>query len=90
MNDTLDPFYTALEPGAYNAVKPSGTPCDEAFPCSHTHSLNRGGKIAVAVVVTIVGLIILGGLLFWFRLYRKNRRCQATKGVVEKTTVLGE
>ncbi|KDQ06638.1 glycoside hydrolase family 9 protein [Botryobasidium botryosum FD-172 SS1] len=29
-----DPYFTALQPGAYSAVKPSGAPCDPAFPCT--------------------------------------------------------
>ncbi|KAI5124856.1 hypothetical protein M0805_007289 [Coniferiporia weirii] len=74
MNDTADPFYTSLAAGAYDAVKPSGTPCDEAFPCeSESHGLSKGGKIALAVVVTVVGLAIIGGVAYIFWLRRKNK-----------------
>lgn len=69
MNDTQDPFYTSLKAGMFDSVKPSGTPCDDAFPCKSGHGLSKGAKIAIAVVVTVVGLIIFAsaGYLFWRR-----------------------
>ena len=57
MNDSSDPFYTRLQAGAYAAVKPSGTPCDDAFPC-HSHGLSKGAKIAIVVVVIITALLL--------------------------------
>ncbi|THH07875.1 hypothetical protein EW146_g9178 [Bondarzewia mesenterica] len=34
LTDTADPYFTQLQAGAYDARKPSGTPCDPAFPAS--------------------------------------------------------
>ncbi|KAG6837971.1 hypothetical protein H0H93_008365 [Arthromyces matolae] len=66
MNDTTDPYFTSLEVGAYNKVKPKGFPCDGAFPHScGLPSLSKAGKIAMAVVITVVGLFI-SGLLVWY------------------------
>lgn len=72
MNDTIDPFYTSLQAGAYDSVKPSGHPCDPVYSCAP--SLSSGGKIAIAVVVTVVGLGIIGGILF---LVLRSRRAKA-------------
>lgn len=69
MNDTNDPFFTSLPAGSYH--KPAGHPCDGAFPC-HT-GLSKGAKIAIGVVVTVVGLLLLG-LAFWFFRGRNNSR----------------
>jgi endoglucanase len=70
MNDTADPFYTSLEAGAYASNKPSGTPCDPVYSCSP--SLSTGAKIAIAVVVTVVGLAIIGGIVYAFCLRRRR------------------
>lgn len=72
MNDSSDPFYTSLEPGAFQEVKPSGTPCDAAFPCDG--GLSDGGKIAIAVVCTVVGLGVVGSLVYLAYLRRKKKR----------------
>ncbi|KAL5508435.1 hypothetical protein ACEPAH_6054 [Sanghuangporus vaninii] len=72
MNDSSDPFYTGLEPDAFQAAKPSGKPCDAAFPCNA--GLSKGGKIAVAVVCTVVGLGVIGGLAYLAHLHRKKKR----------------
>ena len=74
MNDSSDPFYTSLKPGAYDAVKPSGRPCDAAFPCSFVNGLSTGGTIAMAVVISVVGLGILIVIAYWFRVYRKTKK----------------
>jgi len=63
-NDTADPFYTSLKAGAYASKKPSGHPCDPVYDC--TPSLPTGAKIAIAVVVTVVGLAIFGGIIYTF------------------------
>ncbi|KAH8113303.1 Six-hairpin glycosidase [Phellopilus nigrolimitatus] len=73
MNDTADPLYTQLQAGAFDKVKPSGTPCDPAFPCKSGHSLSKGGKIAIAVVITVVGLVVIGAGVYWYRLHRKGK-----------------
>jgi len=65
LNDSADPFYTSLEVGAYNKVKPKGLPCDPAFPQGCHAKLSRGQTIAIAVVVTVVGLFLVG-LLGWY------------------------
>ena len=74
MNDTQDPFYTSLKSGMYASVKPSGTPCDAVFPCNSKHELRKGAKIAIGVIVTIVGLAIFGsvGYLVWRRRQMKK------------------
>ncbi|KNZ73828.1 Endoglucanase E-4 [Termitomyces sp. J132] len=71
VNDTTDPFFTSLEIGAYGKVQPKGQPCDSAFPraCAGPQ-LSRGGKIAMAMMITIVGLFI-SSLLAWY-LYELN------------------
>ncbi|ETW84554.1 glycoside hydrolase family 9 protein [Heterobasidion irregulare TC 32-1] len=69
MGDTADPYYTRLQAGAYAAVKPQGRPCDNALTCHG--GLSRGAKIAIGVVVSIVGLLIIG-LSIWF--VRRMRR----------------
>lgn len=66
LNDTSDPFLTSLEVGAYEKVRPKGLPCDPAFlyACAGP-KLSKGGKIAMAVVISAVGLVIVG-LLAWY------------------------
>ena len=71
-NDTTDPFYTSLKAGAYASKKPSGHPCDPVYDC--TPSLPTGAKIAIAVVVTVVGLAIFGGIIYTFIRFGWGRR----------------
>ena len=75
MNDTADPFYTSLKAGAYASNKPSGNPCDPVYSCSP--SLSTGAKIAIAVVVTVVGLAIFCGIAYVFFLRRRRNRGQS-------------
>jgi len=63
MNDPKDPFFTSLQVGAY--VKPSGTPCDPAYPCPDLH-LSKGGEIVMAVVITVIGVLFVASLLWLF------------------------
>ncbi|KAJ6539213.1 glycoside hydrolase family 9 protein [Mycena capillaripes] len=65
-NDTNDPFYTSLQAGAYDNVRPSGRPCDAAISdgCSGP-KLPKAGLIALAVILSVVGAIILG-LTLWY------------------------
>ena len=60
LSDTSDPFFTSLEAGAYSKVKPRGLPCDAVFTenCDNPH-LSKKATVAMAVVVTIVGFIIV-------------------------------
>lgn len=66
LNDTNDPFLTSLEVGAYEKVRPNGQPCDAAFPqvCAGPE-LSKAGTIAMAVIISVVGLVI-SGLLVWY------------------------
>jgi endoglucanase len=61
VNDPNDPFYTSLQAGSYDKLHPQGQPCDAAiqFCCSNSQ-LSKGAKIAIAVVVTVVGLFVIG------------------------------
>jgi endoglucanase len=81
LNDTADPFFTRLQAGAFAAKKPSGRPCDAAFPC---HSgLSKGAKIALVVVFSLVLLGIsvytLRLALLRCRIARRARRLIGTK-----------
>lgn len=56
VDDTTDPFYTSLGPGA---SKPS-RPCDAADGCSPSPappSVSSGAKIAIPVVATWLALV---------------------------------
>jgi len=72
MNETTDPFYTSLQAGAYASKKPSGHPCDPVYSCGP--SLSSGAKIAIAVVVTVFGLAIIGGIAYLVIRYRRGRK----------------
>lgn len=71
ISNTADPFYTALQAGAYQSQGPKkGThPCDAAFPCGRRSGLSVAAEIVVAVVTTIVGLGIIAAFvyIYWFR-----------------------
>ncbi|KAM6495698.1 glycoside hydrolase family 9 protein [Amanita muscaria] len=73
-SDSKNPYFTALQAGAYN--KPNGIPCDAAYPegCIPP-DLPEDGKIAMAVVITVVGLTIIGSISYYIYLVetRKNR-----------------
>jgi endoglucanase len=66
--DSNDPYFTILQPGEYAKVKPSGVPCDAAFNCYPPH-LSEAGTIALAVVITVVGLVIVS-LGSWYTVLR--------------------
>ncbi|KAF9516184.1 glycoside hydrolase family 9 protein [Hydnum rufescens UP504] len=70
LSNSADPFYTRLTAGVYASKRPSGKPCDAAFPCGH-HGLSLGGKIAIGVLVPIAVLAI--GLAAWV-VSRRSRR----------------
>lgn len=72
VNDSADPYYTSLQAGAYAQVKPSGTPCDDAFPCKSKGGLSQGAKIALGVVFGVVGLVIIGLGAAWIRVLRRR------------------
>lgn len=74
MNDTSDPFFTSLKAGEYDKVRPEGTPCDAVFPDScGGPQLSRGGKIAMAVSISVVGLIIVLLLAWWIWLLARSK-----------------
>lgn len=66
LNDRNDPFYTSLQAGEYDKVRPEGSPCDAAIKdgCPGI-SFPTKGKIAVGVVIGVVGLVILGLITYW-------------------------
>jgi len=69
-NDTADPFYTSLKAGAYADKKPSGRPCDPVYNCAPP--LSKGAKIAIGVIITVVGLAIIGGIAYIVVRYRRR------------------
>jgi len=71
LNDTSDPYFTRLQAGAFAAVKPSGTPCDAAFPCHSHGGLSKGAKVGLGVGLSIIGVLIVAGSWYYYRL--KNR-----------------
>jgi endoglucanase len=76
MTDSKDPYYTALQAGAYEKVKPQGIPCDAAFlQGCNPPGLPKGGKIAMGVVISVVGLIITSSIAYYIYLVetRKDR-----------------
>ncbi|KAI0356489.1 Six-hairpin glycosidase [Trametes cingulata] len=70
-----DPYYTQVKAGAYDEVRPSGWPCDAAVQKGCKRSgLSTGGKIAVGVVVSVVGLILIAMGGYWVWRVRRNNR----------------
>jgi endoglucanase len=69
LNDTSDPYFTSLQAGAFASKKPNGEPCDAAFPCHH--GLSKGAKIALSVVLSIVGSAIVAAAA---NIYRRRRK----------------
>ncbi|KAL0582010.1 hypothetical protein V5O48_000068 [Marasmius crinis-equi] len=78
MNDTSDPYYTRLKDGEYAKVKPQGRPCDDAISdgCSD-HGLSTGAKIALAVVLSVVGLVIIGLVVYYCFVVRRRKMQKA-------------
>ncbi|KAK0468435.1 9 glycosyl hydrolase [Desarmillaria tabescens] len=74
MNDTSDPYFTALQEGAY--VRPQGGPCDAAIRdgCGSSSRLSKGATIAMAVCISIVGLVLLSLAAYYFWVVKKRRR----------------
>ncbi|KAF8165195.1 glycoside hydrolase family 9 protein [Crassisporium funariophilum] len=66
LSDKKDPFYTSLKAGAYDKVKPKGMPCDAVYNegCGNP-GLSKKELLAMALSVTIVGLILFG-LSTWY------------------------
>jgi endoglucanase len=75
LNDTSDPFFTRLQAGAFAANKPSGKPCDAAFPCHSSSGLSTGAKITLGVVLSIIGIAtIVAGTWYYLRLRQRRHR----------------
>ncbi|CAE6422473.1 unnamed protein product [Rhizoctonia solani] len=76
MTESEDPYFTRLQEGAYASVKPSGMPCDAMYPCKGgSGGLSRAGTIALAVVLSVVGVLIVLALLYLFLVSkRKNAK----------------
>lgn len=75
MNDTTDPFYTSLEGGVY---QPGGHPCNSVYGCSPPpSSVSNNAKIAIAVVVPVVGLAIFGAIFYVFCIRRRRARAKS-------------
>lgn len=74
LNETSDPFYTSLQAGVYDKVKPKGKPCDAAIQdgCVGGH-LNNPATIAMAVSIGIVGIIVVGLSIYYLLRVRKNK-----------------
>jgi endoglucanase len=74
-NDSNDPFFTSLPAGEYDQRRPQGQPCDAAIQAGCGSSgLSNGAKIAIAVVVTVVGLLIIGLTTWYLCLLRRRKR----------------
>ncbi|SJL02072.1 related to Family 9 glycosyl hydrolase [Armillaria ostoyae] len=73
MNDTNDPYFTALQEGAY--VRPQGGPCDAAIRdgCGSSNGLSKGATIAIAVCITVVGLVLVSLVAYYFWVVKKRR-----------------
>ena len=62
-----DPYYTQVAAGAYARVRPAGAPSDAAVQdgCPDHSGLARAAKIAMGVVIGIVGLVFVALAAFW-------------------------
>lgn len=76
---TQDPWYTRLEVGSYQQVRPSGSPCDAAVQTGCKKSrFSKVGKIVMGVIVGVVGGVVVALALFWmFLVYRRRRSTKA-------------
>ncbi|KAF9534159.1 glycoside hydrolase family 9 protein [Crepidotus variabilis] len=74
ITESSDPFYITLQAGAYDKVKPQGHPCDAVFRDGcNGGNLGKNVIIAMAVILTVVGLVVLG-LSVWYILLLKRSR----------------
>ncbi|KAF8914060.1 glycoside hydrolase family 9 protein [Gymnopilus junonius] len=75
MNDTKDPYFTQLQAGAYEKVKPKGQPCDSAIDAGCEGSrLSKGATLAMAIVITVVGLVVIALSAWYIYLLLKSKR----------------
>ncbi|KAF8743807.1 hypothetical protein AX14_000218 [Amanita brunnescens Koide BX004] len=75
VSDTKDPYFTALQAGAYDRVKPRGIPCDAAYPqgCIPP-GLSQQSKIAMGVILTVVGLVLTGSIAYYIHLVETRKQ----------------
>ena len=73
LSNASDPYYVQVQAGTYSI--PSGQPCDPALPCKT--GLSKGA-IAGIVIGTIIGLVLIFGLIGYF-LRRDIRECLGRK-----------
>ncbi|KAF4619366.1 hypothetical protein D9613_005368 [Agrocybe pediades] len=75
MGDSKDPFYTSLAAGAYDKVKPKGRPCDSAITDGCVGGrLSKKATLAMAITITVIGLIVIGLSAWYIILLMKSRR----------------
>ncbi|KAJ3723121.1 9 glycosyl hydrolase [Lentinula raphanica] len=81
VTDDVDPYFTQLQVGENEQVKPKGQPCDDAIQngCSG-HLLSEGGKIALGVVFGVTGLVLIGLLGMWIWTIRKREELPTLAG----------
>ncbi|KAK7695540.1 hypothetical protein QCA50_000176 [Cerrena zonata] len=66
-----EPAFVNVEEGS--VVTPKGGPCDAAYKTGcGIHPFSKGGKIALAVVITVVGVAVLGMGTYWMVLVVRN------------------
>lgn len=81
MNDTKDTYFTQLQAGAYEKVKPKGQPCDSAIDAGCEGSrLSKPATLAMAIIITVVGLIVIGLSAWYIFLLLKSRRASPKLG----------
>jgi endoglucanase len=71
-----DPYYTKLKAGAYDAKRPQGRPCDAAIKdgCLFSGRMSKRNEIVMAVVVSVVGLVVVGSMAYLFLVVGRRRR----------------
>ncbi|THH33576.1 hypothetical protein EUX98_g518 [Antrodiella citrinella] len=69
-----DPWFTRLDVGSYDKVRPKGSPCDAAVSTGCHHGLSKSGKIAIGVVVSVVGSIVIGLGAYWMAIEFHRRK----------------
>ena len=66
-----EPVFVSIEEGS--VVTPKGGPCDAAYKTGcGIHPFSKGGKIGLAVVVTVVSVAVLGLGTYWMILVMRN------------------
>ena len=69
LNDTSDLYFTGLQAGAFAAEKPNGEPCVTLRSLVAT-PVSKGAKIALGVVLCIVGSVVIAMAAY---IYRRRR-----------------